>query len=204
MGIGRAEGERRACRAAEEAIVCPLLEQSNINGATGVIVNIRGGRDIGMRELEEAVTVVKEAAHPHATLFVGAVLDEEEHPELEVTVIAAGFAAVPTDLTAMEPEKREEPATEEVASLEPDAPAEEPFAPDEAQEAEPAEPAAVGPGGQTEFLPPEPPVRRRSVGVVIADTFESDLQPQETAHTAYRDDEDIGIPTWWRKRKKLS
>jgi cell division protein FtsZ len=91
MGIGVAEGEGRAIRAAEEAIVCPLLEQSNINGAMGVIVNIKGGCDIGMREVQEAVTTVKQSAHPDANIIFGAVIDEKERPELQVTVIAAGF-----------------------------------------------------------------------------------------------------------------
>jgi cell division protein FtsZ len=91
MGIGMAEGENRAIRAAEEAIICPLLEQSNINGAMGVIVNIKGGVDIGMREVQEAVTAVKKAAHPNANIIFGAVVDEEQRPELQVTVIAAGF-----------------------------------------------------------------------------------------------------------------
>lgn len=91
MGIGVAEGEDRAIRAAQEAIVCPLLEQSNINGAMGVIVNIKGGCDIGMREVQDAVTAVKDSAHPDANIIFGAVVDEQERPELQVTVIAAGF-----------------------------------------------------------------------------------------------------------------
>jgi len=91
MGIGVAEGENRAVRAAEEAIVCPLLEQSNINGARGVIVNIKGGRDIGMREVQDAVTAVQKSAHPDANIIFGAVVGENEQPELQVTVIAAGF-----------------------------------------------------------------------------------------------------------------
>ncbi len=92
MGIGTADGERRAIRAAEEAIVCPLLEQSSIHGATGVIVNVTGGRDIGMREMEEAVSTVRKAAHPKARIIFGAVVDETDRPELQVMVIAAGFS----------------------------------------------------------------------------------------------------------------
>jgi cell division protein FtsZ len=91
MGIGSAQGEGRAVKAAEMAIVCPLLEQSNINGAMGVIVNIKGGCDIGMREVQDAVTAVKKAAHPSANIIFGAVIDDQERPELQVTVIAAGF-----------------------------------------------------------------------------------------------------------------
>ena len=97
MGIGVAEGEDRAKRAAEEAIICPLLEQSNINGAMGVIVNIRGGCDIGMREVQDAVATVKKSAHPNANIIFGAVIDENERPELQVTVIAAGFPQGATD-----------------------------------------------------------------------------------------------------------
>ena len=93
MGIGAAEGEGRAIRAAEEAIVCPLLEQSNIHGAKGVIVNIRGGADIGMREVQDAVTTVQQAAHADANIIFGAVIDDEERAEMQVTVIAAGFEA---------------------------------------------------------------------------------------------------------------
>ena len=91
MGIGTAEGENRAKRAAEEAIVCPLLEQSNIDGAMGVIANVKAGCDVGMREVQEAVSTVQQAAHPDANIIFGAVVDEQERPEIQVTVIAAGF-----------------------------------------------------------------------------------------------------------------
>lgn len=95
MGIGSAQGENRAVNAAQEAIVCPLLEQSNIEGAKGVIVNIKGGCDIGMREVQQAVSAIQKSAHPEANIIFGAVVDEEERPELQVTVIAAGFSPVP-------------------------------------------------------------------------------------------------------------
>ncbi|GMU93298.1 MAG: hypothetical protein AMXMBFR4_23560 [Candidatus Hydrogenedentota bacterium] len=91
MGIGMAEGEKRAVRAAQEAIVCPLLEKSSIDGAIGVIVNVKGGSDLGMREVHEAVTTVQKAAHPNANIIFGAVVDDEPRPEVQVTVIAAGF-----------------------------------------------------------------------------------------------------------------
>ncbi len=91
MGIGTAEGEKRGVRAAQEAIVCPLLEKSTIDGAMGVIVNVKGGSDMGMREVLEAVTTVQKAAHPNANIIFGAVVDDEPRPEMQVTVIAAGF-----------------------------------------------------------------------------------------------------------------
>jgi cell division protein FtsZ len=187
MGIGRAEGDRRAVRAAEEAIVCPLLEQSSINGAKGVIVNIRGGRDIGMREVEEAVSTVKEAAHPGATLFVGAALDDEEHPELEVTVIAAGFAAVvaPEIVAMPEPKAQTAPAPAPVRPVlvanakKTDLPAAEPV--------------------QGELIAREP-ARRRSVGMLVADDLDLGSGPSQPV--PYKEDEDMGIPTWLRNRKQ--
>ena len=91
MGIGIGEGEDRARRAAEEAVVCPLLEQSNINGAKGVIINVRGGTDMRMQEVHEANEFVRRNASPDATIIAGAVVDKDERPEFQVTVIAAGF-----------------------------------------------------------------------------------------------------------------
>jgi cell division protein FtsZ len=93
MGIGVAEGEDRAVRAANEAIVCPLLEQSSIEGAMGVIVNVKAGCDIRMREVQEAVSAVQRAAHADANIIFGAVVEESERADLQVTVIAAGFVA---------------------------------------------------------------------------------------------------------------
>ena len=103
MGVGSAEGENRAKLAAEEAIVCPLLEQSNINGAKGVIVNISGGSDIRMAEVMEAVSTVKAAADGDANIIVGAVVDKEkELDEIRVTVIAAGFPKATGEVAAPE------------------------------------------------------------------------------------------------------
>jgi cell division protein FtsZ len=96
MGIGVAKGPDRAVRAAEAAIVCPLLDQSSIDGATAVLINIKGGRDIGLREVQEAAMRVKTAAHPSANIIWGAVVNDDEQEEIQVTVIATGF---PTSVT---------------------------------------------------------------------------------------------------------
>ncbi len=90
MGIGMAEGDDRAIRAAREAIVCPLLEQSDINGAKGVIINVRGGKDLRMQEVTEAIQFIKENA-PDANIIFGVVVEKDELPEVQITVIAAGF-----------------------------------------------------------------------------------------------------------------
>lgn len=90
MGIGVGEGEDRALQAAREAVICPLLEQSDINGAKGVIVNVRGGKDVRMQEVTEAIQFIRGSA-PGANIIFGAVIEKEARPDIQVTVIAAGF-----------------------------------------------------------------------------------------------------------------
>ncbi len=91
MGIGAAEGEGRAQRAAQEAIICPMLEQSTIHGATGVIVNVKGGPDLNMNEVAEAVELIQDTAEPDANIIFGVVIEESDRPQVQVTVIATGF-----------------------------------------------------------------------------------------------------------------
>ena len=89
-GVGRAEGKNKAEEAAKMAISSPLLETS-INGAKGVLVNVTGSMDIGLDEVEQAATLVQQAAHPDANIIFGATFDENMEDELRVTVIATGF-----------------------------------------------------------------------------------------------------------------
>lgn len=90
MGIGQARGDGRAENAARSAISSPLLEAS-IDGARGVLLNIAGGSDLGLFEVNEAANVVTKAAHPDANIIFGAVVDDTLGDEVRVTVIAAGF-----------------------------------------------------------------------------------------------------------------
>src|SRR5881409_3668198 len=90
MGIGQSGGETRAADAAKTAISSPLLEQS-VEGATGVLLNITGGRDLGLFEVNEAAEIVQGAADSNANIIFGAVLDEAQGEEVRVTVIATGF-----------------------------------------------------------------------------------------------------------------
>ncbi len=90
MGIGQARGENRATEAAQAAISSPLLEAS-IEGARGVLLNIAGGSDLGLFEVNEAATIISQAAHPDANIIFGAVVDDTLGDEVRVTVIAAGF-----------------------------------------------------------------------------------------------------------------
>ncbi len=90
MGVGQARGENRAVAAARSAISSPLLEAS-IEGARGVLLNIAGGSDLGLFEVNEAAGVITKAAHPDANVIFGAVVDDTLGDEVRVTVIAAGF-----------------------------------------------------------------------------------------------------------------
>ena len=90
MGIGSASGENRAAEAARAAVSSPLLEAS-IEGATGILLNVTGGGDIGLFEVNEAAEVVTGAADQNANVIFGAVIDEGLKDEVRVTVIATGF-----------------------------------------------------------------------------------------------------------------
>lgn len=91
MGAGRATGENRAVEAATAAISSPLLENISIDGATGIILNVTGGPDLSLAEVNEASTLITEAAHEDAEIIFGAVIDETMGDEVRVTVIATGF-----------------------------------------------------------------------------------------------------------------
>jgi cell division protein FtsZ len=90
MGIGTGSGEDRAAEAARIAISSPLLEE-NVEGATGILLNITGGRDLGLFEVNEAAEIVQGAADANANIIFGAVLDESQGDDVRVTVIATGF-----------------------------------------------------------------------------------------------------------------
>ncbi len=91
MGIGIAEGERRAAEAAHNAISSPLLEEVDISGAMGVLVNISGSSSMTMEEFEEASTIIHEKVHEDANIIVGLVIDEELGDKIKITAIATGF-----------------------------------------------------------------------------------------------------------------
>jgi cell division protein FtsZ len=90
MGIGSSNGESRAAEAARLAISSPLLEES-VEGATGLLLNITGGRDLGLFEVNEAAEIVQGAADANANIIFGAVIDEQQGDNVLVTVIATGF-----------------------------------------------------------------------------------------------------------------
>ncbi len=96
MGIGAASGENRAAEAARAAISSPLLE-TTVSGATGVLLNITGGPDLGLFEIDEAASIIRAAADDDCNVIFGAVIDESAGDQIRVTVIATGFDGVSED-----------------------------------------------------------------------------------------------------------
>ena len=90
MGVGRASGENRAEDAAKQAIQSPLLETS-IEGARGVIINITGGNNLGLHEVNTAAELIQRSVDPEANIIFGAVIDESLDEDITITVIATGF-----------------------------------------------------------------------------------------------------------------
>jgi cell division protein FtsZ len=91
MGTGSAKGESRALEATQRAISSPLLEEASIEGARGLLVNITGGTDLTLFEVNEAMSIIHDAADPDANIIFGAVLDSRLADEMKITVIATGF-----------------------------------------------------------------------------------------------------------------
>lgn len=91
MGSSYGSGDQRAIEAANKAISSPLLDDISIDGARGVLINITGGKDLGLHEISEAASIIQEAAHPDANIIFGAVVDENLADEIRITVIATGF-----------------------------------------------------------------------------------------------------------------
>lgn len=95
MGIGNASGENRALNAAKMAISSPLLEESSLDGAKGVLINITGGSALSLHEVHEAATLIRDACHDDANIIFGSVIDPDLDDEVLVTVIATGFEDKP-------------------------------------------------------------------------------------------------------------
>ena len=114
MGTGRAVGERRAIEAAQQAINSPLLEDVSINGATGILINITGGPDLTLHEVNEASSLIMEAAHEDANIIFGSVIDANFTDEVRITVIATGFDRIPVSIDPPTPTPRARPTQVQV------------------------------------------------------------------------------------------
>jgi cell division protein FtsZ len=96
MGAANATGENRAVEAAQRAISSPLLEDLSIKGARGLLINVTGGTDLSLYEVNEAASLIQEEAHEDANIIFGAVIDDQLSDEIRVTVIATGFGDLET------------------------------------------------------------------------------------------------------------
>ncbi len=93
MGTGVGTGEKRALDAMQQAIASPLLEDASIDGATGLLINITAPKDVSLQEINEAVTLVQEAADPEAEIIFGSLINEDPNAAMvKITIIATGFA----------------------------------------------------------------------------------------------------------------
>jgi cell division protein FtsZ len=93
MGTGQSSGDKRALSAMQQAISSPLLEDISIDGATGLLINITGGRDMTLQEVNEALTLVHDAADSEAEIIFGSLIDENIRDEVKITIIATGFVS---------------------------------------------------------------------------------------------------------------
>ncbi len=91
MGIGTGSGENRALDATKKAVSSPLLEETSIEGAKGVLINVTGGLDLTLHEVNQSISMIREIVHEDANILVGAVIDEDIRNEMRITVIATGF-----------------------------------------------------------------------------------------------------------------
>jgi cell division protein FtsZ len=91
MGSGTATGENRAVEAAQKAISSPLLDEATVDGAQGILINITGGEDLTLMEINEASMMIQKNAHEDAHIIFGAVINNQMEEEMRVTVIATGF-----------------------------------------------------------------------------------------------------------------
>lgn len=114
MGSGVGKGEERARVAAEAAVASPLLEDVNLSGAKGILVNVTSGADLTMGEFEEVGNTVKEFASDNATVVVGTVIDQNMSEEVRVTVVATGLGAEEAKPSANVSLVQSKPQSEEV------------------------------------------------------------------------------------------
>ena len=120
MGMGVSKGENRAIEAVEQAISSPLLEESSIEGAKGVLLNFTGGPNLAIHEVDEAATIIQERVDPDANIIFGTVISEQMADEIRVTVIATGFEEEKTKVEKPEekvPDKKEASQTSREKSV---------------------------------------------------------------------------------------
>ena len=207
MGAARAAGENRALEAAQRAISSPLLEDVSIKGARGLLINVTGGPDMSLYEVNEAASLIQEEAHEEANIIFGAVIDDQLSDEIRVTVIATGFGdletryaprpSITTPITApLMPPPYQAPSHSAVT------------APVQSAPTRPIEPAAEAPTPSQVKMFPSKPVRR--LGLIVDESLDIPTfrrRAQEGGHGTVKlepgnqvePSDDLDIPTFLRK-----
>lgn len=197
MAVGRANGEDRARKAAEEAVRSSLLDVT-IDGARGILFNVTGGPDLSLFDVNEAAAIIKETAHPEVNLIFGAVIDENMGDDIRITVIATGFEhnrvvvrprqgvqqsgyhqPIMTQPPQQQPAAYQQPPQQPAAYQQPQAPQQQP-----AQQPyydAPQQPAAYQQPEQSQPATPATP-------------------PQEDFNKVVYETDDLEIPTFLRRR----
>src|SRR5690606_14404678 len=128
MGTGESSGEDRAVQAAEKAIANPLLDEISLRGAKGVLINITGGSDLTLFELDEAANRIREEVDPDANIIVGSTLDDSMEGVMRVSVVATGIDATQSQAEVPSPRRRLAEPLQSAVVLENRAPVREPAA----------------------------------------------------------------------------
>jgi cell division protein FtsZ len=208
MGAASACGENRAVEAAQRAISSPLLEDLSIKGARGLLINVTGGTDLSLYEVNEAASLIQEEAHEDANIIFGAVIDDQLSDEIRVTVIATGFGDLETRYTAR-------PATTSpiTTALTPPPPLQAPArtavtAAVQSAPTRPIEPASDAPAPTQVKMFPSKPVRR--LGLIVDESLDIPTfkrRAQEGGQGTVKlepgnqveQGDDLDIPTFLRK-----
>jgi len=213
MGAASAAGENRAVEAAQRAISSPLLEDLSIKGARGLLINVTGGPDMSLYEVNEAASLIQEEAHEDANIIFGAVIDDQLNEEIRVTVIATGFGDMETRY-APRPVVTS-PIT--VPHTPPPAPTPIPTpthsavtAPVQSAATRPMEPAGEGAGTAQVKMFPNKPVRR--LGLIVDESLDIPTfkrRAQESGRGEVKlepgnqveNSDDLDVPTFLRKHQ---
>lgn len=163
MAVGRAVGDDRARKAAEQAIQSGLLDVT-IDGARGILFNITGGTDLTLFEINEAAAIIKESAHPEVNLIFGAQIDENMGDEVRITVIATGFEQSRAERRV----QQQQPMTSQRPQVQ------QPYAPPPPQQQQPQQPPTAPPQ-QPSARPPQPPLQRPIEPRIYDDSSTDDI-----------------------------
>ena len=166
MGTGEGDGDNRAIQAAEKAIANPLLDEISLRGAKGVLINITGGYDLTLFELDEAANRIREEVDPEANIIVGSTLDPEMEGQMRVSVVATGIDAVEQTQNVPAPVRRQAPAPAQPQAQQPPAWAAAAPAPAPEPEPEPEELSLFTDlGAEDDEVPPPAYQPAPSVGI---------------------------------------